>query len=317
MAARRKVSLPPEQEVLGVDDLRLLRAVAETGSLVAAARRLGVNHASAWRRLQNLERRLGVRLFERGRRSYAPTPAGEIALSAAERLTQDLDDLIRFLAGQDARTTGLVRLTTTEGLLELIAPALAALAREQPGLRLEVRISNAAFTLTRRDADVALRAAPAPPEHLVARRLAEVATAAYAAPGQLAGRERPGPRDLDWLGPDESLAHLPSSRWLAEEVDAARVVLRASSLTALRAAACAGVGATFLPCFLGDPDARLVRVLPPVEALRSTLWLLTHPDLRRAPRVRAVAEAIEAWVVSQRPLLEGRGESQTGSSRRR
>ena len=299
------MSLSLEQGVFSLEDLRLLTALGAAGSLAGAARRIKVNHASAWRRLGRLEARLGVRLFERGRTGYAPTPAGAEAIAAAERVTRELDELTRRLAGQDIRATGVVRVTTTEALLELMAPVLGELSTSHPGLVVEVVTANAFFTLTRRDADIALRPAEAAPEGLVARRLATIATAVYAAPRYLAGQQKADPLSLDWLVPDDSLAHLRSARWIAAHVEASRMIHRANSLTGLRAVARAGMGLAPLPCFLGDTDSALVRVMPPVADMASSLWLLTHPDLRRTPRVRTVLDLIAERLVAQRRLLEG------------
>ena len=107
------------------------------------------------------------------------------------------------------------------------------------------------------------------------------------------------------MAPDESLAHLAAARWIAARVPQARIVLRASTLTALRAAVRAGIGATALPCFMGDGDAELVRLLEPQPAMDSALWLLTHPDLRRVARIRVVLDALAGHFAGKRRLLEG------------
>ncbi len=297
------MSLRREQGSLSLTDLHLVTALAGAGSLAGAARRLGLNHASAWRRLGAIEARLGARLFDRARTGYAPTPAGEEAIAAADRVLREIDGLERRLAGKDVAAHGTVRLTTTDTLLGLVAPVLAGLRTTHPGVAIDLVTANAFFTLTRRDADVALRPADAAPEGLVGRRLAGVATAVYAAPG-MAGR---AVEALDWLAPDDGLAHLGSAKWIAAHVAPERIVLRASGLPALQAAARAGMGAAPLPCFLGDADAGLVRMTEPLAAMASSLWLLTHPDLRRTGRVRAVMDALAAGLAVARPLLEGAG----------
>ena len=299
------MTLLPEQGTFGLDDLRLVAALAAAGSLAGAARRLKLNHASAWRRLGALEGRLGVRLFERGRDGYAPTPAGEAAIATAERTLGELTELERRLAGQDVRPSGPVRLTTTETLLELVAPALAFLRASHPGIVVDLVTDNAFFSLTRRDADIALRPAATAPEGLVARRLGGVATAVYASPAYLARQAVDDPGALDWLAPDDGLSHLGSARWLAARVPTERIVLRASSLTALRAAARAGLGVAALPCLMADADPGLVRILPPVAEMATSLWLLTHPDLRRAGRIRAVMDGLARELTARRRLLEG------------
>ncbi|SEE18282.1 transcriptional regulator, LysR family [Rhizobiales bacterium GAS188] len=291
-----------------IEDLRLLTALAEAGSLAGAARRILVNHASAWRRLGALEQRLGARLFERSRTGYTPTPAGEEAIAVASRVVTELGELERRLAGQDIRLTGIVRLTTAETLLDLLVPILAELRHVHPGIVVELVTTNAFFTLTRRDADIALRPAASVPEGLVARRLAGVATAAYATADYLKGRTDIDPLALDWLTPDDSLAHLGSARWIAEHVEPDRIVHRSSTLMGLLAAARAGMGVAPLPCYLGDTDTTLRRVLPPVPEMASALFLLTHPDLRRTVRIRAVLDMLAARLTPYRRHFEGKAQ---------
>ena len=299
------MTLRAEQTALSLEDLRLVAALGHAGSLAGAARRIAVNHASAWRRLGALEQRLGVRLFERSRTGYSPTPAGEEAIAVAERVALQLDDLGRRLKGQDVRATGVVRLTTTETLLGLLAPILAELRDAHPGILVEVVTSNAFFTLTRRDADIALRPALTAPDGLVARRLSGIATAVYATPAYAEPRRNRDPLSFDWLAPDESLAHIGSAHWITNHIESERIVSRASSLTALLATASAGMGVAPLPCFLGDADPTLCRVMGPIPEMESALWLLTHPDLRRTVRVRAVYEVLVRGFAKHRQLLAG------------
>ncbi len=287
------------------EDLRLLAALEQAKSLSGAARRIRVNHASAWRRLGGLEERLGVRLFERSRTGYAPTPAGDEAISLARDVLRDIDEATRRLTGRDVRLTGVVRLTTTEALLAFTAPVLKELRVSHPGLVVEVASTNVFFTLNRRDADIALRPAEAAPEGLVARRLATIATAIYATAEYLADKDGVAPLNLDWLSPDDSLSHLRSARWIAKQIDPLKIVHRANSLISLREAASAGLGLVPLPCFLGDADDRLVRVTSPVTEMASSLWLITHPDIRQMPRVRTVLDALADYTSKHRRTLEG------------
>jgi len=310
------LSLSAKQGMFDIEDLRLLAALAQAKTLAGAARALQLNHASAWRRLSHLERRLGVRLFERSRTGYLSTVAGSAAIAMAERVLHEIDDTGRRLAGHDLRLTGTVRLTTTEALFGFIAPALAALRHSHPGLLVEVVVANAFSTLTRREADIALRPAVTVPDDLIARPLATVASAIYGAHGYLADKIVADPLALDWLSPDESLAHLASSKWIATRIDPARIVHRANSLVALREAASAGMGITLLPCFLGDTDRRLRRMTPPLAAVTSTLWLVGHPDLRRMPRVQTVVNAIAGYVSDHRNVLEAPHDEPSSPARR-
>lgn len=288
------------------DDLSLLRAIGDAGALSSAAQRLGVDHSTAFRRLGALEARLGVRLFDRARGGYAPTSAGEIALAAAGGLLDGLADLERRLVGTDLRPSGLVRVTTTDTLVDLLAPMLAEFRLAYPAIQLELPVANAFFTLARRDADVAVRPALEPPEGLAGRRIGAIATALYAGRAYLDTR----PADLplpehDWVGPDDSLEHLGSAQWIRRAIPPERVAVRASSLLALRAAARAGLGVAPLPCYLAEGDSALVRLGDPLPEMASALWLLTHPDLQRTARVRAILDFLAARLAKLRPILDG------------
>lgn len=290
---------------LGRTDLRLVLAIGEAGTLLGGARRLGIDHSTAFRRLNALEKRLGVRLFERDRSGYAPTSAGEAMVAAAARVDEEITGLERKLAGADLRPTGTVRVTTTDTLVDLLTPMFAAFRAAHPGIVLELVVANAFFTLTRRDADVAIRPSVEAPEGLVGRRVATVATALYASRRYLAARRKTTLGEHDWIGPDDSLSHLGSARWLQREIAPERIVYRASSLLALQAAARNGLGVAPLPCVIGDANARLARVRPPIGEMAAALWVLTHPDLRRVARIRAFVDFLLAQLGDARALLEG------------
>jgi molybdate transport repressor ModE-like protein len=300
---------------LSLDDLRLVRAIGAAGTLTGAARRLRIDHSTAFRRLGAIEDRIGAELFERARGGYTPTPAGEAAVTAGRRILDDVAALEQRLAGADLRPSGTVRLTTTDTLVELATPVLAALREEHPEITVDLVVANDFFTLTERDADIALRPAAVAPEALVGRRLAGLATAPYASPSYLAGRPA-GLADHDWLGFGDSLGHLLSARWLSAHVPAERIAQRANSLVALREGARAGLGVAALPCYLGDPDPGLRRVAPPIPEIPVSLWLLVHPSLRRVARVRVVLDALAAALARQRPLVEGAAVPEPGGAAR-
>jgi DNA-binding transcriptional LysR family regulator len=292
-------------EALSPDDLRLVRAIGAAGTLTGAARLLKVDHSTAFRRLGAIEVRLGAKLFERAREGYTPTSAGELVIAKGARILAELIDLERRLAGEDLRPSGSVRLTTTDTLVDVIVPALAALKTQHPDIIVELIVANTFFTLTRREADIALRPAVAAPEGLSGRRLATVATAPYASAAYLdrCGRKPLG--EYDWLGFEDSLGHLRSARWMSANLADERIVFRADSLLALRSAAVAGFGVAALPCYLADPAPELRRVAAPLPDMEGSLWLLTHPDLRKVARIRSVLDFMANALARQRRLIEG------------
>lgn len=293
------------QDRVGWDDLRLVLAIAGSGTLSGAARALAIDHSTAFRRLGALEARLRVRLFDRARDGYAPTPAGEAMVATAGRMEAELSELERRLAGQDLRPSGTVRVTTTDTLLGVLTPCFATFRRSFPDIVLEVVVTNAFLTLTKRDADIAIRPAASAPETLVGRRVATIATAIYGAVQAMPESGLGDPAAHDWVGPDDSLAHLGFAKWLRTAVPPERIVYRSNSLLGLVAAVRAGLGLAALPCFLADPDPAVCRVAPVLPEMATGLWLLTHPDLRKVARVRAFLDEMAEDLGRLRPAFEG------------
>lgn len=201
------------------EDLRLCAAVARTSSLANAARALGINQSTAFRRLNALEDGLGVRLFERLPEGYVTTNAGARLLEVAERVVADIDDVSREIAGQDLELSGSVRLTTTDDLaLEAIPPILADFARQHPQVCVELMVEARTYDMHRREAEIAIRVTPAPPEQLIGRHVADVGVRIYAAEALL---ERYGDDCLDrapWIGWQEGAG--PTASWMAANVHA-------------------------------------------------------------------------------------------------
>lgn len=188
------------EQSLRWDDLRVVQAIAEAGSLSGAGRRLGASHATVFRRLNAIERRLGVALFERSRTGYAPTPAGEDLAATATRVAAEVHGAERRVAGRDLSLSGTIRVTTTDTLLVgLLSPIFAGFQRTHPETTLEVAVSNQLFNLSQRDADVAVRPSSSPPEHLVGRRIGTIDQAVYA--------RHDAVDEAAWVGPDRHLGY--------------------------------------------------------------------------------------------------------------
>lgn len=288
------------------DDLRIFLEIARTDSLNGAARALGVNHSTVFRRINAFEDRLGVRLFERLPTGYALTLAGEEMQASASRVEREIDRLDRRITGRDLRLEGTLVVTTTDTIIEnFLTPHLAAFRRAYPGIVLELAIDNRNINLSKRQADVAVRPTRHPPETLVGRKIADIAVAPYAAPQYMKGRPVDLSR-LDWLGVDESLAHLAAAKWFRGTLPDANVVLRANSLFGLLHTCEAGMGAALLACFMADPRKGLRRIGDPIPGAGTMLWLLTHEDLRHTGRVRAFMDFMADALSTEIDLLEGR-----------
>jgi DNA-binding transcriptional LysR family regulator len=300
------------------DDLRVVLAVFREGSLSGAARRLGVTHSTVFRRLGTIEKQIGARLFERFRDGYVPTPAGETAAESASRFEDEVLTLERKLSGQDLRPSGTVRIATTDTLGTILMRHLPAMRAAHPEIQFEITISNAMANLTRREAEIAIRPTPEPPEILVGRRLADIGHAIYGSRGYLSRHEGEDLSAHDWIALDDALASTVIGRWMHENLHAANVTCRVDALPILRDAALAGLVLALLPCYLGDPASGLRRLTQKTLAEpRSALWLLTHDDLRRSARIRATLDFLAKALASERALLEGRRINASSSRSRR
>lgn len=286
---------------LGWEALQLVLAVARGRTLAAAGRALGVDASTVYRRLGALERQLGASLFERLAKGYAPTALGNDLLATAERMEQaalGLDE--RLVAGRPAALAGTLRITAPDDVAEyLVLPLVAAFRGRHPEVEFELVIDNRLLNLTRREADIAIRATRAPPPHLFGRRAAALSTAVYA-PATASAADW---RGLPWIGWEEGWGPAGYAAWLQREAGGPRPVYRSSSLLNQAAAATAGLGAALLPCFLGDAEPRLRRLSPPLPALETELWILTPAELRRRAVVRQFLDAAFQGLKAQRSRL--------------
>jgi DNA-binding transcriptional LysR family regulator len=289
------------------DDLRFVLAVARGGSIAAAAKVLAVNPSSVHRRLVAFEQRLAARLFERRRDGYHPTRQGETLIDAAKRIEAETLSAQRQLQGTERGLSGLVHVSTSELLgLYLLPQLLRDFARRFPEVELELSIDNRLVDLARRDADVVVRATDKPPPHLVGRRVAKIASCAYAQRSYLDRVGRGLPLEAyEWLGLDKSLAHAPQARWLRERVPQARCRFRFNLIEAAHQGVRAGLGVAVIPSFVADREPDLERVTEPETAGEFGVWVLAHPDLRRNARIRAFMQEIGAMIATQEPSLLG------------
>jgi len=290
IAAMQSTSHP-----LDPSDLSLLLALVRGGTLARAATTLGVDTSTVFRKAQRIEKRLGQRLFERSRAGYRPTELAQGLAGHAERIEAELEAARAATRARDAQLDGLVRLSTTDTLLQgLVLPALQGLARAHSRLQFELHAGNEPVNLTRREADVALRATRRPPPHLVGRELGTIHAAVYAArpPGLAPGERPPPPPDLAgcaWVAPDEALPDHLSVLWRRRHLPRVQPQWRVNSILSVFDAVRLGLGVGIVPVFLAQTCEQLVPLTPPLPECDTQLWLLTHPESRHLRRIATVA----------------------------
>ena len=280
--------------MLDWDDLRYFLAIQRSGTLARAASVLGINATTVGRRLTALEERVNARLFDRTPEGYVLTSAGHDLLPRAERMEEEALALEREVLGADQRPAGSVRVTATEMIgTRFIMPHVPRFRAQHPLIALELECSNRTVSLTRREADIALRLARPREENVVTRKLADIPLALYAAPSYL---EKQGtPEDPDATLRDHELVLFAASRlfrveneWFAPRLEGARIALRSDSVSSIYAATVAGVGIALLPRAAADRDPALCRIPTTSAPEPRVIWQTVHADLQRSARVRAV-----------------------------
>ncbi|MBJ3778793.1 LysR family transcriptional regulator [Acuticoccus mangrovi] len=296
--------MPDRTKSLSWDDFRLIGAIAEEGSLAAAAAKLSLNHSTVFRRLAQIEAAVGVSLFERGRAGYTATPAGEDMAGVADEMARGIAGFVSRVEHHEMAPAGDLRVATSDTLLvDLLTPVLVDFRNAFPAIRVEVALGNHSVNLSRRDADVAIRATAKPPDTLVGRRIADIAFALYGARSV----ERCDVENANWVLPCDDLSGLAFVAALRGQIPAERIGYQVNSILGLAEAIELGAGIGYLPCFIGDARPAMVRLAAPEETFVSSLWLLTHADLRRTPRVRAFLDFVGGRLNALRSFLSGEG----------
>jgi DNA-binding transcriptional LysR family regulator len=276
------------------DDLRHVLALSRTGSLSTAGAALGTSHTTVGRRVRALEERLGVRLFDRTPDGFTATAAGADIASVAERMEEGVLALEARVLGRDVRLAGKLRVATMDMLFRHYHPVLSAFTDRYPSVELTVTASDVEVSLTRREADVALRLTNTPPAPLIGRKVGRIDFAVYASRKLVKRVGAKAPLGAyPWLHWDERLGMRWLDDWLAAHAPGARIAMRFDvGSVLLREAIAAGIGVHFLATFEGDGDHSLRRISSIEKGFSRDLWLLTLAELRHVPRVRAFLDHV-------------------------
>ena len=284
------------------DDLRLFLAVARSGSISGGARQLGVQHSTVSRRIRQLEEKMGVRLLERKKGGYELTQAGEDVEEAAIRIEGEVLGVDGVVQGQDKNLVGPLRVTAINNMASsVLMPMFAGFSEAYPRVELHIMASNIDASLPQREADVAIRLTNAPTDTLIGKRILTVASTIYGSRVYLE-RLREEKRGVEWIGVECCEFH---RNW-TKQACRARAHSFVSDDTLLTLSAIrAGVGVSYLPCFMGDTDPLLERYCEPDPAHELGLWILIHPDLKHTARVLAFRDHMAREIVEKMDLLEG------------
>lgn len=290
------------------NDLRYFLAVARHGSTIAAGKALALSQSTVHRRLGELERRIGRRLVTRHSTGYRLTEFGEELQPYAERVEAAIKDLERHVSDTARDQAGIIRVTCPEPIVQRMTPLIERFHERHPKLRVEFVMSDRYLDLSKGDADVALRSGDTDDE-LVGRKIADSIWAVYASREYI---ERHGkPEHLEDLALhrlvslDESLSSHRVVKWLKDAVPDAKISARNSSVLGLVYAVKSGIGIGALPTAVADAEPELVRVLGPIPELARSWRVLTHPDLRHAPRISAFFDFIIAERETLKSILTG------------
>jgi len=295
-----------EKMELEWSDLMVILAVCRAGSLSGAARSLGHNHSTIFRKINAIEEKTGVRFFERLSDGYLMTEAGQTAMRYAERIESEVHALGREVLGQDMRLQGKIRVTAPEGISTQIAPRLLAeFCRVNPGISIDMMGGSSALDLSRREADVAIRATPKPPDTSLGRKVCDFRFAVYSSPQYLEQNKDKPTQEQNWCLLEGTVDWLIPLVWKKKAHGERQVIFSSSMSQAVINATAEGMGFTLMPCYLGDTNDRLVRVGDPLEALTIELWVLTHPDLRHTARVKALLAYLYDELKKQADLFAG------------
>ena len=291
------------------DDYRIFQAIAQAGTLTAAAAALGLTQPSIGRRLSAMESRLGEKLFLRESRRLSLTDFGRDLLPHAERMGEAAAALDRRINARTEDLAGTIRIATTEGMGSVwLPPRLPRLQRQHPALRVEIVMGSRPTDLTRQEADIALRMFAPPESDFRTRPMGRLAYGLFASRGYLA--ENGTPESADALGNHrligfaEAGPRRPEMAWLHALGLEDNIRTCGNNVLAQAGAAAAGLGIAPLPCYLARQTGGLVQILEDSPMPGRELWLVSHADLRPSARINAVWQFLRQEIIADTGLLE-------------
>jgi len=289
------------------DDLRFFLAVARAGRLTVAARRLEADHTTVSRRISSLEKALQAKLFERKPQGYHLTEQGERLLAKAESMESQALAVASEVGGSDLALSGIVRVGAPDGLgTYFLAAELGALAEQHPHLTIQLVALPRTFSLSKREADIAVTVEQPTEGRLVSRKLTDYRLSLYASQGYLLRHGAPvTPEDLSGrllvtYVPD--LIFSPALEYFSGLETFGPRRYECASVVAQLEAVRAGVGIGILHDYAARQYPELKVVLPEISFTR-TYWIVTHADVRNLQRIAEVHAFMLDRVKANRSLF--------------
>ena len=279
--------------------LRAFLAVIDTGSLSAAASRIGATQPTLSRHVRELETAIGTPLFRRSVRGLEPTEAALGLIDDARAMGRAAEALALKAQGKAETLSGTVRLTASVVVSNLILPPLIAdLRREEPLIQVEIVASDASQNLLRRDADIALRMFDPTQNALIARRLGETPLGVYATRDYLARKGRPETMldilNHDVIGFDRADDIIKGYAVMGYPVTRHQFPVRTDDQMVCWHLLLAGAGIGFAQCLLADAQPNLEKLDLSMTLPALPVWLVMHEEVRTNARIRRVADFLTA-----------------------
>lgn len=270
--------------------LKIFLAIANSGTLSGAAKTLGVNHSTVFRRLNSFEDEVGGRLFERLNNGYELTLMGEELLLVAHKIEASFDDMERHILGKDIQPKGIVKITAPNNIAYRYLPGyITEFNKIYPDIHIDLLVSNQEFNMTNRQADIAVRATPAPPDHLVGRKVRSIKWSVYASKAYAKQHGLPTStknlKSHNLIGATGTMQSLPAFAWLEKNLPE-NICVRCDEMVAMASFVETGQGLGLLPDDQQRPELLKLFTFEPGKS--SDLWILTHPDLRKVERIKRV-----------------------------
>lgn len=290
------------------DGLKSFLAVARMGRLTAAARELGIDHSTLNRRINGLEKSLSAKLFDRRTSGYTLTSQGARLMASAEAMERAAFAAVREVGDATRTVAGTVRIGTPDGFgAVFLSPRLGKLGDSHPELQIQLVTRERLFSLSQREADIAIGLARPKTGRIRARKLTDYELGLYAATDYLerhgAITDKAALQSHRFIGYIDEMIYAPELDYIPQVGEGIRPTIKSSSLLAQQNAILAGQGLGILPRFMAGGDARLTRVLPRTVSLIRTYWLTIHEDIAELARIRVTADFIAAEVRANRRLF--------------